>query len=90
MTAEILTLVRELDERVSSGIQVRLLWCEPDDTVWVVVVDTRSGDTFRLEVARDERPHDVFEHPFAYAAARGIELQAVAASPRLADPAQQV
>lgn len=87
MTAEILTLVRELDERVSNGIQVRLLWCELDDTVWVVVVDTRSGDTFRLEVARDERPLDVFNHPFAYAAAAGVEPQAAKGAAESATPA---
>jgi hypothetical protein len=42
MTAEILTLVRELDERVSNGIQVRLLWCEPDDSVWVAASPRRA------------------------------------------------
>jgi hypothetical protein len=87
MTAEILTLVRELDERVSNGIQVRLLWCEPDDTVWVVVVDTRSGDTFRLDVAPGERPLDVFEHPYAYAAARGIEPRPADGAAGAATPA---
>jgi hypothetical protein len=75
MTAETFTTVRELNSRVSNGIQVRLLWRELDDSVWVVVVDTRSGHRFRVEVAADERPRDVFEHPFAYAATRGVETQ---------------
>ncbi len=75
MTADTLTSVRELDSRVSNGIQVRMLWRQLDDSVWVVVVDTRSGHRFRVEVAAHERPLDVFEHPFAYAATRGVETQ---------------
>ena len=77
MTAETLTMVRELDSRVSIGMQVRLLWCEPDDTVWVAVVDMRGGDTFRLRVRPGERPRDVFDHPFAYAAIHGVEPQSL-------------
>ncbi len=73
MTAETLTMVRELDSRVTNGMQVRLLWCEPDDTLWVAVVDMRGGDTFRLRVRPGERPRDVFDHPFAYAAIHGVE-----------------
>ncbi len=91
MTAETLTTVRELDLRVTNGMQVRLLWCEPDETVWVAVVDTRGGGTFRLRVRPDERPRDVFDHPFAYAALHGVEPgslrgrdDAVAARPGLA------
>lgn len=73
MTAETLTRVRELDSRVTNGMQVRMLWCEADDTVWVAVVDMRGGHTFRLRVRPEERPRDVFDHPFAYAALHGVE-----------------
>lgn len=72
MTAETLTSIRELDSRVSNGVQIRLLWCQHDDSVWVSVIDTRNGEAFRCEVAPDERPLDVFAHPFAYAAAHGV------------------
>jgi hypothetical protein len=68
MTAESLTSVRELDCRWTNGIQVRLLWREFDGRVSVAVVDTRSRDSFRLDVPDGERPLDVFYHPFAYAA----------------------
>jgi hypothetical protein len=40
MTAETLTSIRELDSRVSGGIQVRLLWCKHDGRLWVPVIDT--------------------------------------------------
>jgi hypothetical protein len=73
MTAETLTLVRELDSRVTHGMQVRMLWSEADDTVWVAVVDTRGGGRFRLRVRPGERPRDVFDHPFAYADLHGVD-----------------
>jgi len=67
MTAETLVSVRELDARVSDGIQVRLLWSDQSDAVWVSVLDMKTGDGFRLTVAAHESAHDVFHHPFAYA-----------------------
>jgi len=73
MNAEALTSTHELDSRVSGGLQVRLLWCEHDGRLWVSVIDTRTGDAFRLEVAEGERPVDVFNHPYAYAAEHGID-----------------
>jgi hypothetical protein len=73
MNAEALTSTRELDSRVSGGQQVRLLWCEHDGRLWVSVIDTRTGAAFRLEVGEGERPVDVFNHPYAYAAHHGID-----------------
>lgn len=72
MTPEMLTSIRELDSRFTNGIQVRLLWCEYSGGVWVSVLDTASRDAFCVEVHQDERPLDVFDHPYAYAAYRGI------------------
>ena len=63
-----LTSVRELDCRWTNGIQVRLLWCQFDGRVSVAVTDTRSRESFRLDVPDGERPLDFFHHPFAYAA----------------------
>ena len=79
MTAETLTALRELDSRQSGSVQVRLLWNAADGGVWVVAIDTRTGGSFRLEVRDGERPVDVFNHPFAYAAQHGIatNLEAV-------------
>lgn len=62
--------LRELDHRVNDGIDVRLLWRPSDDRALVAVSDARTGAAFTLEVGRDERPYDVFHHPYAYAGDR--------------------
>jgi hypothetical protein len=64
----------ELAERESDGISVALYWVRGTDVVVVTVDDGASGDAFELVVAEYERLLDVFQHPFAYAHARGIEL----------------
>ena len=74
MTATTSTLSRELDSRVSDGIEVRLLWRERDDRVLVAVRDGLTGEAFSVEVADDQRAFDVFHHPFAYAGARGARV----------------
>jgi len=77
MTPETLTSIRELDGRTTNGVQVRLLWCEHDGTLWVTVVSTKSGDAFHVEVHHGEQPLDVFRHPYAYAAHHGIETSTI-------------
>jgi hypothetical protein len=62
--------LRELDHRVSDGIDVRLLWRPYDDRVLVAVSDSKTGQKFAIEVGRDQRAMDVFHHPFAYAGSR--------------------
>lgn len=76
---------RELDSRLSNGLQVRLLWNQANDRLCVVVLDTCSGSSFRIFVADNEQPLDVFNHPFAYAAHHGVD--ASAASRKLAQAA---
>jgi hypothetical protein len=71
MTASTDTL-RELDHRAAYGIEVTLLWDESDDRVLVAVSDAKTGAAFELEVQPHERAMDVFHHPYAYAASRGI------------------
>jgi hypothetical protein len=61
---------RELDSRVSDGIRVRLLWHSGDGHVSVAVEDTKTGEMFDLPVGEEDRPLDVFHHPYAYAARR--------------------
>ena len=78
MTATTSTLIRELDSRVTDGIEVRLLWREHDDRALVAVRDGRTGEAFSVEVADDQRALDVFLHPFAYAAAPGARVGAAA------------
>jgi hypothetical protein len=62
----------ELAEREFDGIAVTLYWTRGTDVVAVTVDDARTGDSFELVVAENERALDVFQHPFAYARARGV------------------
>ena len=65
--------LRELDRRVSNGIDVTLLWDEQDNSVMVTVVDIRSGESFDLE-ASPSNVLDVFHHPYAHAARQGLRI----------------
>ena len=65
-----------LDHRSADGIRVALLWRKHDDGVLVTVDDAKTGCAFELEVRDGERALDVFHHPFAYAALRGIDTDA--------------
>jgi hypothetical protein len=60
-------LMRELDHRTSDGIDVRLLWCEGDGSVYVAVNDAKTGEAFTVEVFDGENAMNVFSHPYAYA-----------------------
>jgi hypothetical protein len=64
----------ELATRESDSVSVTLYWAPGTDDVAVTVDDAKTGDSFELVVAPNERALDVFQHPFAYARARGIEL----------------
>jgi hypothetical protein len=70
MSAETTSLIRELDCRVSDGIEVRLLWRPHDEVVLVAVSDARTEESFAIEVRNGEDPLEVFHHPYAYAASR--------------------
>jgi hypothetical protein len=62
---------RELDSRVSDGIEVRLLWHPADGHVSVAVHDTKTGDAFELPVGDGDRAREVYRHPYAYAVSYG-------------------
>ena len=62
----------ELAQREFDGISVALYWTRGTDVVAVAVEDARTGGSFELVVAENERALDVFHHPFAYARARGM------------------
>jgi hypothetical protein len=66
----------ELDSRISDGIRVRLLWFRRTNQVAVEVDDSKTGDSYTVEVGARERALDVFHHPDAYAALRGIDTRA--------------
>lgn len=61
---------RELDRRLTAGLEVVLYW-HGADTVSLFVHDTSTGEGFELEV---EATHalDAFRHPYAYAAGSGV------------------
>jgi hypothetical protein len=61
---------------------VTLVWYASTDSASVLVHDGRSGDRFELPVG-DAPPLDVFHHPYAFAASRGLAYRA---GLRAADP----
>ena len=65
----------ELAARSSDGVEVALLWDRGTDTLAVVVIDAKSGDLFELDVESAEAM-DVFNHPYAHAAQRGVAFEA--------------
>jgi hypothetical protein len=67
--------LRELDRRSNDRIDVALLWHERDDRVVVAVTDAKTGARFEIEVHDGEQALDVFHHPYAYAAWRGIDTR---------------
>jgi hypothetical protein len=67
MTATTTHLMRELDHRNSDGIDVRLMWNEHDGRVLVQVNDSKTDESFTVEVREGENALNVFHHPYAYA-----------------------
>ena len=61
----------ELAQRENDGIAVTLLWHTESDRLTVTVRDRRTGEAFDLE-ASARNAMDVFHHPYAYAARRGL------------------
>jgi hypothetical protein len=65
---------RELAYRSNDGMDVALLWHTATGLLSVVVDDSRTDERFELVLDHDDRAIDVFHHPFAYAARRGLEF----------------
>jgi hypothetical protein len=66
--------LRELAYRETDGLEVILFWHEFTNELTVCVSDTRSGAYFEL-AADAKQALDVFYHPYAHAAAKGIPYQ---------------
>jgi hypothetical protein len=66
--------LRELAHRASDGVEVVLFWHEGTNELTVAVSDARSGAYFEL-AARPDEALDVFEHPYAHAAFRGLPYE---------------
>jgi hypothetical protein len=60
--------ITELHHRTADGIEISLLWSRLTNALTVAVEDSRSGVSFEVP-APAEKALDVFENPFAYAAA---------------------
>ena len=73
----------ELIVREESGITVTLFWVRTTDVLLVAVADHRTGTSFELVLERNDRALDVFHHPYAYAAARGIDTSPPAREPEV-------
>jgi hypothetical protein len=63
---------QELDTRAGDGVEVSLLWFKPTNCVFVAVHDTRTGESFTLDIDPADAL-DAFQHPYAYAAFRGVD-----------------
>lgn len=61
----------ELARRANDGIDVTLVWRRRSGELSVFVSDARTGIQFEL-AAGSHNALDVFHHPYAYAAARGV------------------
>ena len=65
----------ELAYRAGDGLEVLLMWDRGGSRLKVVVDDLRTGESFELAAADGKEALDVFRHPFAYAAARGVDYR---------------
>jgi len=64
----------ELAVRSQNGVAVTLYWLRGTNVAVVSVFDKRNGEAFELVLEAGDRPLDVFHHPYAYAAARGLDM----------------
>src|SRR4051794_2117729 len=64
-----------LAKRNNGAVRVTLLWAEETNRVAVFVRDLSTDDHFELSVEADGNALDAFEHPYAYAAWRGVHYR---------------
>ena len=75
----------ELAEREHNGLAVTLYWVRQTSILIVTVVDSRTGQSFELVLEEGDPPLDVFHHPYAYAAARGLDHLTAPSEPEPVD-----
>ena len=64
-----------LASRKNAGIRVTLRWAAHTNAIAVLVGDDNTSDQFELVVEPEDNPMHVYEHPYAYAAWRGIDYR---------------
>jgi hypothetical protein len=64
-----------LAKRENAGIQVTLLWAQDTNCVAVLVHDDSTDDQFEMSLEPGANALDTFEHPYAYAAWRGVDYR---------------
>ena len=64
---------RELAYRETDGLEVQLLWDERTNVARVAVLDWKTGGSFEIVLGDRDNALDVFHHPYAYAAHRGVD-----------------
>ncbi len=75
---------KELVSRHSGTTEVALLWSRRRHRAAIAVFDEATGDYFELPVCEQDDPLELFNHPFAYAASRGLAASSTAAAKRAA------
>jgi hypothetical protein len=77
--------LEELAYRENNGIEITLFWDRTGGSFSVFVVDTRRDERFELDVAGHEAM-EVFHHPYAYAAFRGVEPRTFGIEAEIVEP----
>jgi hypothetical protein len=72
---------KELALRRSGTCEVALFWSRRTHRVAVKLEDDATGMTLELPLAESDDPLDVFNHPYAYAAARRLDVEPTGGSP---------
>jgi hypothetical protein len=75
---------KELASRHSGTTEVSLFWSRRRHRAAVAVFDEATGDYFELPIGEQDDPLELFNHPFAYAASRGLAASSTAAAKRAA------
>ncbi len=75
---------KELVSRHSGTTEVALLWSKRTHRAAVAVLDEATGDYFELPIGASDDPLELYHHPFAYAASRGLPTASTAPAERAA------
>jgi hypothetical protein len=76
----------ELAQREGDGLVVSLMWNRADNALRVSIANAETGEEFELD-AHPDNALDIYYHPFAYAAYRGLDYGAWTAGPAASDEA---